>query len=120
MKRVLVDEDSNRAGRVWQVALQLPTKAEIEQLIDRGAAPKKVPVTGQDTAAKEATASKAKAKTASTASSTTYTVAKGDTFEGIAVRQLGSKKRLDELLELNPSVRPTGLKVGQKIQLPKK
>lgn len=102
------------------VELQLPTKAEIEQFLARGAAPRKVPATNPDAVAKDATANKGTPKPASTASTTTYTVAKGDTFEGIAVRQLGSKKRLDELLELNPNVRPTGLKVGQKIQLPKK
>ena len=102
------------------VELQLPTKAEIEQFLTRGAAPKKAPTTTPEAVAKEATASKGTPKAASLASATTYTVAKGDTFEGIAVRQLGSKKRLDELLELNPNVRPTGLKVGQKIQLPKK
>lgn len=101
------------------VELQLPTKAEIEQFLARGAAPQKVPATSQEPVAKDATASKGTPKSAA-ASPTTYTVAKGDTFEGIAVRQLGSKKRLDELLELNPNVRPTGLKVGQKIQLPKK
>lgn len=102
------------------VELQLPTKAEVEQFLARGAAPKKAPTTTPETVAKDATASKGTPKAAPAASATTYTVAKGDTFEGIAVRQLGSKKRLDELLELNPNVRPTGLKVGQKIQLPKK
>lgn len=101
------------------VELQLPTKAEVEQFLARGAAPRKVPVSGPDAAAKDATANKGAPKVAG-ASATTYTVAKGDTFEGIAVRQLGSKKRLDELLELNPNVRPTGLKVGQTIHLPKK
>ncbi len=50
----------------------------------------------------------------------TYTVGKGDTFERIASVELGSKKRVTELLELNPTVDPTKLKAGQKIKLPKK
>lgn len=50
----------------------------------------------------------------------TYTVGKGDTFEGIARRQLGDRRRVADLRELNPDVNPTRLRVGQKIRLPKK
>lgn len=49
-----------------------------------------------------------------------YTVGKGDTYEGIARRQLGDRKRVADLRELNPGVDPTRLRVGQKIRLPKK
>jgi nucleoid-associated protein YgaU len=48
-----------------------------------------------------------------------YTVGRGDTLEGIARRQLGDRKRVDELRELNPDVDPTRLRIGQKIRLPK-
>lgn len=54
------------------------------------------------------------------AGNSTYTVVKGDTFEGIAIRQLGSRSRLDDLRQANPGVDPVRIKVGQKIQLPKK
>ncbi|MBX3462373.1 MAG: LysM peptidoglycan-binding domain-containing protein [Planctomycetes bacterium] len=48
-----------------------------------------------------------------------YKVAKSDTFEGIASRQLGDRKRVAEIRELNPDVDPTRLRVGQEIRLPK-
>ena len=48
-----------------------------------------------------------------------YTVGKGDTFEHIARRQLGDRRRVGELRELNPDIDPTRLRVGQKIRLPK-
>lgn len=54
------------------------------------------------------------------AGNSTYTVVKGDTFEGIAIRQLGSRGRLDDLRQANPGIDPVRIKVGQKIQLPKK
>ena len=49
-----------------------------------------------------------------------YTVAKGDTFESIARRELGSSKRVREVRDLNPTVDPTRLKVGMTIRLPAK
>jgi nucleoid-associated protein YgaU len=49
-----------------------------------------------------------------------YTIAKGDNFELIARRELGSARRVDELRDLNPALDPTRLKVGQRIKLPKK
>jgi LysM repeat protein len=49
-----------------------------------------------------------------------YTIGKGDTFERIARAELGSSKRVEELRELNPTVDPTRLRIGQRIKLPKK
>lgn len=49
-----------------------------------------------------------------------YVVGKGDTFGRIAQTQLGSSRRIDEIRELNPTVDPTRLRVGQRIKLPKK
>jgi len=48
-----------------------------------------------------------------------YTIGKGDTFERIARAELGSSKRVEELRELNPTVDPTRLRIGQRIKLPK-
>lgn len=50
----------------------------------------------------------------------TYVVKKGDTFERIAVAELGSKRRTSELLELNAGLDPTKLKLGMSLKLPKK
>jgi LysM repeat protein len=50
----------------------------------------------------------------------TYTVKKGDNFERIAVAQLGSKKRAQELIAMNPGIEPTKLKLGMQLALPKK
>lgn len=76
---------------------------------------------------KEATAKTSDAKSAEAKESTkdagadrSYVVGKGDTFGRIAQTQLGSSKRVDEIRELNPSVDPTRLRVGQRIKLPKK
>lgn len=49
-----------------------------------------------------------------------YTIGKGDTLEAIARRQLGDRKRVADLRELNPGIDPTRLRIGQKIRLPKK
>lgn len=94
--------------------LQLPTKAEVEQVIARNAGGSR-----KETAVKEAAAGGSPDVTP-IAGPTLYTVVKGDTLEGIALRQLGSRKRVDEIKELNPSVQPTSMKVGDKIKLPKK
>lgn len=48
-----------------------------------------------------------------------YTIAKGDTLEGIARRQLGDRRRVRELRELNPDIEPTRLRIGDRIQLPR-
>lgn len=50
----------------------------------------------------------------------TYVVKKGDTFERIAVAELGSKRRTSELLELNAGLDPTKLKLGMSLKLPTK
>lgn len=49
-----------------------------------------------------------------------YLVKKGDSFARIAKVELGSDKRVNELMELNPSVAPEKLKPGMTLQLPKK
>jgi nucleoid-associated protein YgaU len=48
----------------------------------------------------------------------TYTVQKGDTLGQIAQRELGSVKRLPELLQANPKLDPRKLQAGQVIHLP--
>ena len=47
-----------------------------------------------------------------------YVVGKGDTLERIARVELGSPRRVEELKELNPGLRPTRMRIGQKIKLP--
>jgi nucleoid-associated protein YgaU len=49
-----------------------------------------------------------------------YVVKKGDNFERIAVAELGSRRRISELLELNSGIDPTKLKPGMSLKLPKK
>ena len=49
-----------------------------------------------------------------------YTVKKGDTFERIAAAQLGDKRRVDELRDLNPGIEDTKLREGKSLKLPKK
>lgn len=67
-----------------------------------------------------------KAKTAAApiapvaAGSRTYTVKKGDNYERIAINELGSKKRTQELIDLNPGIDPTKLRPGHRLALPKK
>ncbi|HEX5053567.1 MAG TPA: LysM domain-containing protein [Planctomycetota bacterium] len=80
--------------------IRLPTAAEIAQLTARPE-PKGAPAT--------------KARDGGG----TYRVKKGDTFEGIALSQLGSRSRVAELRELNPTVEPTKLHIGDEIRLPK-
>lgn len=88
--------------------LLLPTAAEIAQWNAGKSRPGEQPA---------ATPPKAK-ETAATPG--VYTVVKGDTFERIAANALGSRKRVHELLELNPEIAPSELRAGQKIKLPKK
>ncbi|MCE5277255.1 MAG: LysM peptidoglycan-binding domain-containing protein [Planctomycetaceae bacterium] len=47
-----------------------------------------------------------------------YTVQKGDTFWSIAQRTLGQGKRASEIMEANPGLSPSALKVGQVIKIP--
>ncbi|MEM7576874.1 MAG: LysM peptidoglycan-binding domain-containing protein [Planctomycetota bacterium] len=48
----------------------------------------------------------------------TYTVRSGDTFEGIARRELGSASRWVALAKANPTVDPLKLRVGEVLRLP--
>lgn len=50
----------------------------------------------------------------------TYTVQKGDTLWSIAQRFLGDGKRWREIVEVNPGLEPSKLKIGQVIMLPAK
>jgi LysM repeat protein len=50
----------------------------------------------------------------------THEVAKGDTFEGLAMRYLNDRKRVSEIKKLNPTLDPTKLREGQKILIPAK
>jgi LysM repeat protein len=90
--------------------LQLPSKAEVERAVP-GARP---PATSAGTGASPTPAP------APATNARTYTVAAGDTFESISLRQLGSRSRVDELRELNANIDPTRLRIGMQIRLPKK
>ena len=90
--------------------LILPTAAEVAAAGGRAPA---------DAGSKKADAS-AKADASVPAAAKSYTIAKGDTLEGLARRELGSVKRTNEIKELNPGVDPAGLRIGQKILLPRK
>ena len=79
--------------------LVLPTTAELAAAGSK-VAPAPTPIAAEDAAS--------------------YTIAKGDTLEGIARRKLGSPHRTAELRSLNPEVDPTRLRIGQKIRLPQK
>jgi LysM repeat protein len=74
----------------------------------------------KDTTAKNSTDKKAAPAVRGVADDRNYIVAKGDTFDRIARVELGSSKRIDELLQLNPNVKPTQLKVGMRLRLPRK
>lgn len=50
----------------------------------------------------------------------TYTISSGDSFERIARIELGSAKRVNELIQLNANVDPRRLIPGKKIKLPRK
>ena len=50
----------------------------------------------------------------------TYTISKGDSFERIARIELGSARRVSEVMRLNPNVDPRRLRLGKKIKLPRK
>lgn len=48
-----------------------------------------------------------------------YEIKKGDNLYSIAQKELGSGKRVKEIMELNPGLNPQSLRVGDKIKLPK-
>ncbi|MBN8525661.1 MAG: LysM peptidoglycan-binding domain-containing protein [Planctomycetes bacterium] len=47
-----------------------------------------------------------------------YTVKAGDTLESIAAATLGKKSAWKQIVEANPGLKPTALRVGQTIQIP--
>jgi nucleoid-associated protein YgaU len=47
-----------------------------------------------------------------------YTVKAGDTLESIAASTLGKKSAWKQIVEANPGLKPTALRVGQVIQIP--
>lgn len=98
--------------------LQLPSKAELERVIPAARTPATGSNTGSGTGSNAGNG--AGAAPAPAAGARTYTVAAGDTFEGIALRLLGSRARVEDLRELNPNVDPTRLRIGTQIRLPKK
>lgn len=52
------------------------------------------------------------------ASGNTYTVKAGDTLESIAAATLGKKSAWKQIVEANPGLKPTSLRVGQSISIP--
>ncbi len=49
-----------------------------------------------------------------------YRLKAGDTFWGIAKRELGNPQRWREIKSLNPDVNPNALRIGQTIRIPVK
>ncbi|MCA9293310.1 MAG: LysM peptidoglycan-binding domain-containing protein [Phycisphaerales bacterium] len=49
-----------------------------------------------------------------------YVIAKGDTLSEVVQRELGTIKRLSEVLKLNPKLDPDSVRIGDKITLPAK
>jgi LysM repeat protein len=49
-----------------------------------------------------------------------YVVRKGDSYEKIAINQLGGRKRTSDVIAANPGVPPEKLRAGMTIKLPKK
>lgn len=102
--------------------LLLPTKAEVERLL----APKAAAPAGETRAVADGSgggsgrAAGTQPTAAGAAQPGSYIVAKNDTLESIALSQLGSRKRVDELRALNPDVDPTRMRVGMPIRLPKR
>lgn len=95
--------------------LVLPSATEVAAITAK--AKPKTSAAPKTTAAPDADASVEKKGAADAG---TYTIAKGDTFELIARRELGSSKRVNELRELNSDIDPTRLRIGMQIKLPKK
>ena len=55
-----------------------------------------------------------------TSTTRTYVIAKGDTLSQVVQRELGTIKRLAEVLQLNPKLDPDNVRIGDKIMLPTK
>jgi nucleoid-associated protein YgaU len=53
------------------------------------------------------------------ATSEEYVIKEGDTLDGIAQRTLGGKSYAGKILEANPGLKPTALRPGKTIKLPK-
>ena len=110
-----------KAMRVGQDLVLPGAKAEVAKTDGGKAVEATVDVKSKDAVTKEATAKAVAPKDGKSADADrSYIVGKGDTFGRIAQTQLGSSKRIDEIRELNPSVDPTRLRIGQRIKLPKK
>ncbi|MEM1099659.1 MAG: LysM peptidoglycan-binding domain-containing protein [Planctomycetota bacterium] len=80
---------------------------------DASPSPVAAVVAGQSTPDRADTAEAGSAETAKT-----YTVRSGDTFEGIARRELGASSRWVALAKANPTVDPLKLRVGDVLRLP--
>ncbi len=94
--------------------LQLPSPAEIEARLGGSAR-------GGSARSGSANNSSANKSTTTIASGTrSYIIAKGDTLEGIARRELGDPRRVRDLQQLNPGVEAKSLKVGRSLLLPAK
>lgn len=111
--------------------IQLPTAAEIEAkkapkpvVVEPVAADKKVEP--KDAAKADAKVDAKKVATAETkdadakSAPRTYKISAGDTLVGVSRRMLGSEKRVQEILALNPSIEPSRLRQGQMIRVPAK
>lgn len=84
--------------------LQLPTADEVQALLGKTSK-----VAGDANNASVVTGGSRK-----------YIIVKGDTLGGIARRELGSVRRVDEIYALNPGVDSTSLKIGRSLVLPSK
>lgn len=108
-----------RAGQV----ILLPSKAEVAAWV-AARAPKKAATDPKAADPKTADPKAADPKTGrpqpTVAGKATYTVARGDTFEGIARRVLGDPKRASDIQELNPEVTPRSMKIGTVLKMPGK
>lgn len=117
--------------------IQLPTAAEIEAkkapkpvVVEPVAADKKTeakvetklvdPKAKTETKADAKKVATAETKDADAKSPRTYKIAAGDTLVGVSRRMLGSDKRVQEILALNPSIEPSRLRQGQMIRVPAK
>ena len=108
----------------WRELLELnpgidPAKLPVGTKIRlTGAGASKPVATPQKTEPKLAAAKPSPASTPSPAGGRSYSVRSGDTLSQIAQRELGSKDRWRELVELNPGLDPAKLHVGTSIRLP--
>jgi|JRYL01.1.fsa_nt_gb LysM repeat protein len=103
--------------------LDLPTKAEIDAILGKATnsatgQPAVTPSNERNPAAGAAGSNGSAAPLADGKRS--YKVTRGDTLEGIARRELGNPRRVDEIRKLNPSVDPLSLKIGHTLTLPAK